>query len=79
MLSLRHRDKINQSSGKAWVCQTATFLFSVFPDALSDLFIHINFESNSLILEKDWDLIFGGRGLWSKENYSLIYSVFPAS
>lgn len=80
ILSLRSRDKINQSSCKAWVCQAATFLFSVFHDSLSDLFIRVSFESNSLILEKGWDLIFSGRGLWEREDYLLISSVsFPPS
>lgn len=60
---------------KAWVCQVATFLFSVFHDSLTDVFIHVNFESNSLMLEKGWDVIFSGRGLWSREDCLLKHSV----
>lgn len=48
----------------------------MFRDSLSDLFIRVNFESNSLILEKGWDLLLRGEGLWSREAHSLLYSAF---
>lgn len=75
-LPLRHRDKINQSTCQTWVCLPATFLFLVFHDSPSDLFICVNFESNSLTLGKAWDLLFRGeRALEQREPFVVVFSL----